>query len=505
MAETVIYALYVDWNNDGDYGDAGEDISADWISVTISRGFNGPLARFPSVGRMTVNLKNTAQTYSPPATAAARPRRLVRFTMAYDGDTVTLFEGLIESIRPDFGTTRSRRAVMECVDRIAVLDRFDGAIAVAKYQKADDIIGDVIAAVYTPDDTNYEVGIHVFPISSDQWIGQEPPERPTTAGTNDTSASDKIQDACVSDWGRFFIAKDGTPTFYNRHHAPLDTSTELTLDDTMLEMGYQMSVSDVYNVIEVTCHPRNIGQTYEVLSSLSRGSSAIIEAGEDVTFDVSFRDPSNNAIQLGGDEILAPVANVDFVVTDDEPGAGADKTSDITPGIVPYGTRAEVTLANGAAYPVYLQSLQVRGKAVRTLEPVTLLASDATSITAYGKRKLQVDAVLLNEEVSAQGLSNYLLDYYKDPLHDVRGVTFYGNTNATLMEAARDLELLDKVVLTESQTGLSSETMFIYAMRHNITPGKLHQVSVDLEQAYDTDDPFIIESSLIGGTDVIIY
>ena len=48
---TATYALYADWNNDGDYEDAGEDISADWMQVVITRGFASPMARYPSVGR----------------------------------------------------------------------------------------------------------------------------------------------------------------------------------------------------------------------------------------------------------------------------------------------------------------------------------------------------------------------------------------------------------------------------------------------------------------------
>ena len=45
MSEVATYGLYVDWNNDGDFSDSGEDISADFISGTITRGYSGPLAR----------------------------------------------------------------------------------------------------------------------------------------------------------------------------------------------------------------------------------------------------------------------------------------------------------------------------------------------------------------------------------------------------------------------------------------------------------------------------
>ena len=162
MGEVATYALYVDWNSDGDYGDAGEDISADWMSISITRGFNGPLARYPGVGRMTVQLKNAAQTYSPPATAAARPRRPVRLTMTYDATTVTLFEGYIDTLKPTSGTQRTRRAVMDCIDDGSKLDQFEGSITLETNVWADDVIASIVSAVYTPASTAYDVGINVF-------------------------------------------------------------------------------------------------------------------------------------------------------------------------------------------------------------------------------------------------------------------------------------------------------------------------------------------------------
>ncbi len=480
------YGLYVDWNDDGDFGDAGEDISADWMHITIRRGMSSPMARFPTVGRMTVTLRNAAQTYSPPATAAARPRHEVYLSMTYSGTTKTIFRGWIESLKPASGTMRSRRAVMECVDAVWLLDQFEGDITLLTNVRADDVIEDVVDAVYTPPSDAYDGGINQFPTAADRWAGQLSiwAWRASAGGgggvSQSISASGKIYDACVSDWGRFFISAAGVPTYYNRHHMPFDSTAALTLDDTMVALDYEMSATSVRNHVEVTCYPRKIGETYEVLGQLDQGDAPIIEAGEAVTFDIAFRDPANTAVTLGGSEVIAPVATTDYTCTDDEAGEGTDVTGDVSSGITAYGDHGEVTLTNGGAVPARLQELRVRGLAVRSYESVTVVASEASDVV----QRMAVDAPLMSSPVDAQGLADWLLSYYKDPLHDIKGVEIIANSNATFMAAVRDLDLCERVVLTESQTGLSAQAGYIYSMRHDIGQGSIHRLSLDLEQAY---------------------
>jgi len=510
MAVQATYALYVDWNNDGDYADAGENISADWVNISITRGYNNALARYPTVGRMTVLLNNAAKKYSPPTTAATRPRRPVRLTMTYSS-TVTLFEGFIAAIVPASGTKRSRRAIMYCVDALSDLDRFEGLIALQSGVYADDIITAVVAAVYTPGSTAYQAGINYFPTAADRWVGQELAW--TTGGGWKTgilqtiSAADKILDACISDWGRFFISKSGVPTYYNRHQMPLDTSTDLTLSDDMINMNYQMSDTEIYNYIEVTCHPRTVGTTYEVLGAISQTSAPMIEASGASTFEIAFRDPSNNAIQLGGKGVLTPVATTDYVCTNDEAGEGTDENSHITPTMTAYGDRVSVTMTSNAAHPIYIQKLQVRGYAVRIKEPIVITSQDAvTSIPAYGRRKLAVDAVLMSSDIHAKNLADYLLAYYKDPHNEMRGIQIIGNKTATLMAAVRDLELMNRVVITETQTGLSAVVGYINAMTHTINSKWDHRLTFNLEEAYSLGgDPILVDAGHVDGPEVLIY
>lgn len=509
MAVTATYALYVDWASNGSFATSGDDISADWISIGIQRGYNSPLARYPSVGRMTVRLKNSAKDYSPPETAAARPRRPVKLDMTYGGNTVVLFRGWIETLRPAFGTRRSRQAVMECVDAIALLDRFDGEIALQTNTYADDIITSVVAAVYTPPATAYQSGLNLFPTAADRWTGHilawSSPSGSGSGVLQRVNAAGKIQDACVADWGRFFISKAGAPTYYNRQQMPYDTTTALTLNDDMVGMDYEMGVADIYNTVEVTCHPRKIGEVNEVLGKLDQSQPIMIEASSAETIDIQFRDPSNNAVSLGGKTLVTPVATTDFTLTSDEGGEGTDETANVTPTMTAYGDHASITITNDVARIVWLQSLQVRGLAVRSLEPVTVVEEDGTSQTLYEKRRLRIDASLMSNPIHADNLAEWLLAYYKDPLHDIRGVTVFGNRNATFMAAVMNLELMNRVVLTETQTGLSAQATYIYSMRHNIGRGSIHTLTLNLEIAKTSAARGIWNTSLWEGSDKWAY
>ena len=116
MAEVATYGLYVDWNGDGDFGDTGEDVTADFVSGTIDRSFSSPLARVAGVGRATFILNNLDRDYSPPLQANVLPRRAVKFEMTYGGTTATLFRGFLEEITPTFGQYGARKVTLTCVD-----------------------------------------------------------------------------------------------------------------------------------------------------------------------------------------------------------------------------------------------------------------------------------------------------------------------------------------------------------------------------------------------------
>jgi hypothetical protein len=272
----------------------------------------------------------------------------------------------------------------------------------------------------------------------------------------------------------------------------------------MLEMDYQKAVQTVFNHVEVTCYPRSVGEVNEVLGQLSQRYAPAIQASDAETFVLKYRDPSNQSLRIGGKDPITPTTG-DYEITNDPEGGGSDESASVTPSATFYADRAEITLTNAAAYPVYVQKLQVRGLVVRAREPVTMKASDATSIGIYKRRKLPINAPLMSDPMDAKMLADHLLDNYKDPLDQVTGVVISANKNATLMEAARDLRLAHRVVLSEDQTGLSAWAGHIYHMEHRINGKYDHRLTFALEQAYSVGTPFRLDTSQFDSSHVLLY
>ena len=499
---TATYKLVVDWANDGSFATAGDDISADVISATIDRGFSSPLARVSMVGRATFILNNSSKSYSPPSQATRLPRRPVRFDMTVSSASATLFRGFIESIEPSAGIYRDRRAVLECVDGMALLDVHEGPLPLLESVTAACVIGAATCAVYVPPGSTLQNGINVFPFSADRW--SDTVEQ--GVGYEEVTASHKIEDACVSDWGSFFISKGGCPTFYNRHQTLLDTTTELALSSSYMGQAYRKSIQDVFNHVEVTCHPRAIGTKNEVLGAISQDTSIYIESSGSLLFSLPFRDPANLYEPVGGKSMITPVATTDYKCTDDSAGAGSDKSASVGVAASMYADHAEVVLTNNSSAEVYVQKLQVRGKAVRVRDPVTMQAVSASSVTTYQRRKMKLDAPLMSSQNEAFRLAEYLMDVHETPRDEVRGVEFSANLNSTALAAARDLELLDRVTLTEDQTGLSDYAGFIYHMTHSIPNQYEHHLTLDLETAFTiSGSPFRLDISALNSGHLLVY
>lgn len=119
------YGVYVDWNNDGDFSDSDEDISADVQEIKISRGKDSQLGR-AQAGECELKLKDLTGKYSPenassPLYGLLLPGRPVKVTMTYGG-TVALFNGYLKKIMPNPHWDR-RYTYIYCLDAMDRLAR----------------------------------------------------------------------------------------------------------------------------------------------------------------------------------------------------------------------------------------------------------------------------------------------------------------------------------------------------------------------------------------------
>ena len=140
----VTYGFAVDWNNDGDFVDANEDILADVKRMVWERGVESELEGI-GTGVLGLTVRNETGKYSPENTASVLypnvlPGRPIRIQAIHLGTTYTLFTGYIERIVPHprqdvqdceilcvDGMDRLARAIIEAPSRGIIADVKMGA------------------------------------------------------------------------------------------------------------------------------------------------------------------------------------------------------------------------------------------------------------------------------------------------------------------------------------------------------------------------------------------
>lgn len=503
------YSFHVDFDGDNQFDDG--ELSGELVSTTITRGFSNPLARMATAGRAVFVIQNVDKSHSPPLAAGRVPMRQVRFRMTSGGNTSTLFRGFLENIRSVPAPSGPPKTLaLECVDAIALLDMHEGAIPLQFNAQAHEIVSAIISSVYSAPGTNYENGINSFPTSGERWSGLRSGMTlmPRMAGPQEViNASGKLTDTAVSDWGRFFIDGQGRPTFHNRHHQLLNTTPRLTLVNQMHGMDYALEAMAIINDVEIQYSPRVIGGRGEVLGSLSPGRAIAIDGNSSEQFTLRYADPANSEVRVGGYQLVIPLqSGTDFMVTSDEAGEGNNENGSVSINVDGHADQAEITVTNNVNRTVYLQKLQIRGRAVRVRRPETARAFDGTSINTYRRRVAALTAPLMNSHAQAQRLAEHLIDQHSEPRDMVTGVRIYANRNSTFLNAVRQMELGDRVRITEDHLGLSNFDSVVYHMEHRIEHPGYHELVIAVHEPYSVSGtPFRIGVSQFNQNHELVF
>ncbi|MHB8625616.1 MAG: hypothetical protein ACYDBJ_04500 [Aggregatilineales bacterium] len=428
----------------------------------------GPIEYVAEVGTCTLTLDNSSGRYSPdnaggPLYGNLLPRRAVKVT-ASDGVTNwTLFAGYVDKIEPEAGSYSARHVIIECIDAIGLLAFQRISLPLQQNMTADQLISQVVAATYTPASTNYQTGATPFDVAADQWSADR------------TTALDAIKESAESEFGRFFIQRDGTPTFYARRYffAPTTPVLSLTTSNPFaLTVG--RDIAQVFNLIKVVAHPRNTLSMIQVLASAT--SSVLIPpigplgAGIRIV-TLHFHDATGNPI--GGTTLQIPLtATTDYVVNEKKDNSGVYYTTSpaFTIAVTDVrGSEITITMTNAALGVLYANTLQIRGQAITSYDPVTQTAQDAASQTAYQKREWTHDLPLSADVDFAQSLAAYLLDRYAQPFTRVDAVSIHNDPviNGTNVFSVK---LFDQLTVSDPQTGLSNVALWVIGLRLQITP-----------------------------------
>ena len=451
------YFIEVDWDNDGDFDDPYDDITADVTTIHFSRGKSDELGK-AEVGQLSVTLNNAAAQYTPGAggviSALLLPKRPIRILYTDDITLYNLFYGFIEEIIPHPHLTE-QDCIITAVDGLDFLSRHDMATALYKNALTGTIHG------YILDDAGWSASMRTIDAGQDTvpyWYGSDVKAR---------FAQEEIDE---SEQGFSYIDGSGYFRFEDRYHRSTAThqTSQGTFTDTMANISYSLNPKNVYNIVKVTVTPWTL-QAEAELWRLQETPS--IPVGETYTY-------------WGGAAVSGSSVFVDAWVT---PVITTDYTATGTVSIVTtkFAKSIKLAVTNTDTVAVTITLLKARGTYYDDQTKVTRKAEDSTSQTAYQKRTYELDGKYVTDTGKAQDFANYAIGKYKDPRAELgMGIM---NQDASTLTQILSREISDRITIVNTKLGVNDD-YFIDYMEHDISmSGLLHTVSYRLSDTINED------------------
>lgn len=469
----VTFTVEVDWHADGTWTDETARVRR----VRARAGFAGPRSPVAAPGTCALTLDNRDRRFSPgisasPLAGNLLPGRAVRVRASEDGNTWTLFRGTIARIAPEAGAWPGA-VTITCADGIARLARARVSVPHADAVPVDEAVSDLVSAVYTP------------PALSAADNGDSLAHYGRTWEPEHTTVLDALADICRAVYGRFWVARDGTATFWSRRQQQDPSVSAALVIGTgasaapLDALDVALDAEGVINHAQVTVYPVETVGSPQVLWTAR--TVLRVAPGQTRTIYAPFHD--ENGARVGALDVVAPLAVTDYAVNDRADGSGFDYTSSphFALSAEIEATRAAITLTNTAIGPLYVTRLHVRGKPIRVHDPITLDVGDVTSQVDYEGRALALDLPMQPDPVFGQAYAEYLVGRYKTPaLAAVRlrirdrarigGVSIFG------------VGLMDKVIVSDAALGLSAAAHWVYAVEYELAAG-CFTVTLFLERA----------------------
>jgi hypothetical protein len=444
--------------------------------MNIRRGLsgNGPTDVMADTGHAQFSLRNTTASlggvvgwYSP-AHASKWPGWglgcQVRITFTDSSDHV-VFRGKVGAIDPipgSYGPRRVRVTVYDPMRDLMATDVRELTIQIDQTQYG--LIKHVVAVIPTQ---AYPFGISIGSSGGDTY-----PYAFFNAGGG-VRVAGLLKDIVQSGLGRGYVTGNGVLTFKRRDEIAATTSSFAFTDSHLTPEGLEVPSGDdgVFNRARVTAHPQTIDAAATTVLYALSGSPPEIGAGQSVDIWGDFRSPSDVTRLIGGTATVTPVvATTDYTANTASDGSGSDITASVTVTATPFASTCKFTIANGAGTPAFLTKLQIRGKGIYDDGPQT---AQASSEHIYGDRAVDIDLPYQDDVEFARNAATYLVGQYESLANQVQSITFLANKSATLLTQALTREIMDKVTVTETVTGLSAVAAYITSIDYSIQPGLL--------------------------------
>lgn len=465
--------------------------------ITVSWGIKniGPTERIADTGTINLTLDNsegnstgTLGYYSPDTSdcrtgfAIGTPIRVkvVDTPTSDTSDTVTKYHAFyLTDIVPDAGKKLTRGTVLGGADYLAKMSsQYADALEVITNTSVDyglDMLYNIMPV--PPVAVQSSSGVDAL-----SYIFQDVDGKKSTI-------FNMGQRLVVSDLGYIFCCGDSTygeTMSYQTRHDRLSTSSCVTLSDTMSGLIVQHGDKNIYNHITAISYPLDIGSSEtsdaETLYTLQREIE--LKPGLTLNYTFRFRDPNAGSavIHLYPDSQIEPTSD-EYKVSSVAGDGGDDMTSDVTITATWYADHADVDILNNGSVTGYLNTLLLKGRAIRMYDPAESVASGTSdNLAAYGKRALRFTLPYQDNPNTATDFADHLLTKWGTPNTQVESVEFWANRDQTLYTAAVGCGVGSKITLVETVTGINDEYS-INGVEWVFNPDKSWKVKWFLEKA----------------------
>lgn len=480
------YSVCVDWDNNGDFVGAFDDITSDVLhnSLYWRRGKSLELDKCEP-GTCEFMVKNADNKYNSENAGSdlagnLLPRRPVRVQAVFDGNTYPLFYGYISEINPH-PHPDEQYAYIRAIDGLDYLARAEISTSLELG------IGTGAAVTKILDAASWPAGLRTID------TGQDAIPFAYWQSVKARFALDEVEESEV---GLVYVDGSGKLVFEDRHHRMKHT-TSGTFTNAMMNALYSITAEDVRNRATAKITPWTLGST-AVFWTLERtgADSPLVAAGESVTYwadaDYFLNDITN------------PGATTDYTMNTASDGSGTSLTASFTVTPTKFAQTCKLVIANGADVPGYITFLQVRGDEYAPDETITLRADDATSQTAYQLRILNIDAKLMDDPAQGQDYANYLVSRWKDPQPRIQ-MSLANASDAQLVQIL-SREISDMITVTAARLSMTTEDFYINSMEHSVEQGgNIHRVTWTLSKVGEEGEFWILDTSTLGETTRLGY
>jgi len=482
-SETIL--LEIDWDNDGTFGHASSDISADVLEIPnydYGRDFASQLYGRSTAGSMTVVLMNDDAKYTEANTGSPifgkiLPNRRVRLKSSTNGGGSTVqWHGYLDDIIAVPGMGGMNEAVLSAFGVLAKINARKSYLGPSGTVLSGAAVTNILDSIGFPAaDRIIDTGLLTM-------------ARHFVPGLWGADALQRVEE---TEAGFIRESRDAEIVFEDRHHrlSGAHLTSQVTYSDAAGAAIFMQSAPPgnslklVVNIVRA----KVIRQTIASIATLwtlpeTGANSPEIFPGQSITFIAQYPTPDAPTRDIGVAVWTTPAVTTDYLANSQSGGGGTNLTADVGIAVVKAVETMEITVTNNHASTImFLTKLAARGTALQAEHEVWVQHKDTASITDFDEREYVIPAEFLPDTGQALDYCRYIAALNAQPVPMVP-ISYIANETQAAMDDAHARDISDRVTLTlDNLTALSiDQDMFVERKADTIDRDGVHTVRLEL-------------------------